>query len=130
MEYVVGIILGLAIGAAATLIGFDRDRSFYPTVLTVIATYYVLFAVMGGSYDVLVIEILVAVGFFLAAIMGFSRSLWVVAAALIAHGVFDYIHHALIDNSAVPDWWPGFCLAIDATLGLWLAGILWKRSNQ
>jgi hypothetical protein len=39
MEYTIGIILGLAIAAAATVVGFDRDRSFYPTVLIVIATY-------------------------------------------------------------------------------------------
>jgi hypothetical protein len=47
MEYAIGVILGLAIAAVATGIGFARDRSFYPTVLIVIATYYVLFSVMG-----------------------------------------------------------------------------------
>jgi hypothetical protein len=34
MEYVVGI--ALAICLAATFIGFDRDRAFYPTLLLVI----------------------------------------------------------------------------------------------
>ncbi|TGN39207.1 hypothetical protein [Marinobacter confluentis] len=130
MEYLIGATLGVAIGGAATLTGFDRDRSFYPTVLIVIATYYILFALMGDSYEGLLIELLVAAGFFLSAMLGFHKGLWIIAVALIAHGIFDFYHHAFIDNSAVPDWWPGFCLAIDVTLGIWLAGILWTRSNQ
>lgn len=130
MEYSIGIALGLAIAAAATFIGFDRDRSFYPTVLTAIAVYYVLFAVMEQSYEVLAFEAIVAGGFLIAAIAGFKLNLWIIAAALIIHGMFDYSHVWFVENSAVPDWWPGFCLAIDTTLGLWLAAVLIKRSNQ
>ncbi len=37
------------------------------------------------------------------------------------HGVFDFFHHHLVDNPAVPDWWPGFCLSFDIALGLALA---------
>lgn len=129
MEYAIGAILGLAIAAAATAIGFDRDRSFYPTVLIVIATYYVLFAVMGGA-KALTAELLVAGGFLLTAIVGYKKSLWVVALGLVAHGIFDYSHDSFVDNSGVPDWWPGFCLAIDVTLGAWLITVLAKRSNQ
>ena len=33
----------------ARFVGFDRDRAFYPTVLMVIASYYVLFAAMSDS---------------------------------------------------------------------------------
>jgi hypothetical protein len=51
MEYVIGFALALAVVGAATMIGLDRERSFYPTVLIVIASYYVLFAVMGGRAD-------------------------------------------------------------------------------
>jgi hypothetical protein len=32
-------VVGLAV-----MVGFDRERVFYPTVLIVIASYYVLFA--------------------------------------------------------------------------------------
>ena len=44
MEYFIGLILSLAVGVSATVIGLDRERAFYPTVLIVIASYYVLFA--------------------------------------------------------------------------------------
>ncbi|MEQ8689373.1 MAG: hypothetical protein RIC89_00850 [Pseudomonadales bacterium] len=130
MEYAVGIILGLAIGFLGKIVGFDRERSSYPIVLIVIASYYVLFSAMGDSYKVVLIEILFAAVFFFAAIIAFSKSLWVAVIALIAHGLFDFTHHTFITNPAVPDWWPGFCLAIDVTLGVWLAGMLLTRSDQ
>jgi hypothetical protein len=41
MEYLIGLILSLAVAGSAVAIGFDRERAFYPTVLIVIASYYV-----------------------------------------------------------------------------------------
>ena len=54
MGYAIGILLALFICLFARSVGFDRDRAFYPTVLAVVASYYVLFAVMGGSTQALV----------------------------------------------------------------------------
>ena len=48
MPYVVGVVVSAAVAVFARCVGFDRDRAFYPTVMIVIALYYVLFAVMGG----------------------------------------------------------------------------------
>ena len=62
MEYLVGLILSLAVVGFATIVGFDRERVFYPTVLIVIATYYVLFAVMGASGRILAMETAIASG--------------------------------------------------------------------
>jgi hypothetical protein len=41
MEYAIGIVLALVVSGGAALVGFDRDRAFYPTLLVVIASYYV-----------------------------------------------------------------------------------------
>jgi len=49
MEYLIGLILSFLVAGFAIIVGFDRDRSFYPTVLIIIASYYVLFAVMDAS---------------------------------------------------------------------------------
>ncbi len=76
------------VSGLATLTGLDRNRAFYPTVLMVIASFYVLFAVMGGSGHALVVETLVMTGFLLVALVGFKRNLWLVVVALVAHGVF------------------------------------------
>jgi hypothetical protein len=121
VEYLIGLILSLAVAAFATVIGLDRERGFYPTVLIVIASYYVLFAAMGANQRTLVVEIIVASGFLLLAVIGFKRSLWFAVAAIVGHGFFDFVHHRIIDNPGMPEWWPGFCLIFDVIVGVWLA---------
>jgi hypothetical protein len=101
----------------AALVGFDRDRAFYPTVLVVIASYYVLFAVMGGSLYAMLVESAVMTAFGALAVLGLKGKLWIVAAALAGHAVFDAVHGSLVTNPGVPVWWPAFCLAYDLTAG-------------
>ena len=124
MEYLIGAGLALTISAFATCVGFDRDRAFYPTVLIVIASYYGLFAVMGGSNKALATELVAIAVFSLVSILGFKRNLWIVAGALFAHGIFDIFHGHLISNPGVPAWWPMFCLTYDITAGAYLAWLL------
>jgi hypothetical protein len=121
VEYVVGIGLALLVSVAARLAGFDRDRVFYPMLLAVIASYYVLFAVMGGSRHALIVESLIMAVFLIAAGIGFRFSLWVAVAALAAHGVQDFFHASVVTNPGVPAWWPGFCGAYDVTAAGFLA---------
>jgi hypothetical protein len=113
MEYLVGVGLAVVVCAFATLVGFDRDRAFYPTLVIVIATYYVLFAVIGNSPRALLLESLVAGSFLLLGVIGFKKNLWLIVAALAGHGVFDFFHHLLIYDPGVPVWWPGFCLSFE-----------------
>jgi len=117
----VGALLALAVGLLATGLGFDRDRAFYPTVTIVIASCYALFAVMGASTHALVLESLTGTGFLLVAVLGFWSSLWLVAVALAAHGIFDLVHGMVIFNPGVPGWWPEFCLAYDVLAAGYLA---------
>jgi len=113
MPYVIGIVLSLSVALLARRVGFDRDRAFYPTVLMVIASYYVLFAAMSQSLHTVLLESVVMTAFVIAAIAGFKSSAWIVVAALAGHGVFDAIHGYILENSGVPVWWPAFCLAYD-----------------
>ena len=129
MEYLVGLILALAVAGSATIIGFDRERVFYPVVLIVIASYYVLFAMMESSGQALTFELIVASGFLLVAVIGFKRNLWLVVAALVGHAIFDCVHRLFIVNPGVPQWWPGFCLTFDAIVGGYLAVLLMTRPN-
>jgi hypothetical protein len=121
---VVGVLLAFAVGIMATGVGLDRDRAFYPVVTIVIAYLYALFAVMGASTHTLVLESLVGTVFLAAAVYGFKSSLWIVVAALAAHGVFDLGHGIVISNPGVPGWWPLFCLAYDVTAAAYLAWLL------
>lgn len=124
MALIVGPLLGLAVGLFATSIGLDRDRAFYPVVTIVVASYYALFAVMGASTHALVLESLVGTAFLAMAVVGFKSSLWLIVAALAAHGIFDLGHGTVISNPGVPSWWPEFCLTIDVTLAAYLAWLL------
>jgi hypothetical protein len=129
MEYLIGIGLALVVCAFAMLVGFDRDRVFYPTLVIVIATYYILFAVIGSSTRALAFEVSIAAAFLALAVAGFKNNLWLIVAALAGHGVFDFFHHLFIQNRGVPRWWPGFCLSFDVIAGGFLAVLLMRRSG-
>lgn len=129
MEYLIGVILSLAVAGFAAAVGFDRERAFYPTVVIVVAHYYILFAAMGASTRTLTVESAVAGIFLLLAVFGFKRNYWLIVAALVGHGVFDFVHRLFIDNPGVPHWWSGFCLAFDVVLGALLAVRLMRQSS-
>ena len=128
MAYVIGVVLACGVSLFARLAGLDRDRAFYPTALIVIASFYVLFAVMGGSIYALAVESMIMLGFLVVAVLGFRLNLWIVAAGLAAHGVFDALHGSLLSNPGVPTWWPPFCLAYDLTAASFLAWLT-RRSD-
>jgi len=130
---IVSAPMGAAVGIAAAVLtallgriaGFDRDRAFYPTLLIVVASYYVLFAAMGGSARTLVVELVVMGIFAAAAVAAFRGRLWIAAAGLVAHGTFDMlVHGRVVANAGMPAWWPAFCAAYDVAAGLFLVWLL------
>lgn len=127
MEYAIGVISAVAIGIFASVVGLDKERSFYSVVLIVIAALYILFACIAGSTDALLAEAFPALLFVTAATIGFRRSLWIVVAGLALHGVFDFVHHHFITNPGVPAWWPGFCLSYDVAAAAYLAVLTVRR---
>ena len=120
---VVGVLLAAGIAALAKFTRFDEDRSFYPTVLVIIASYYLLFAVIDGSSHALVWELVIAVAFSTAALIGALFSPTLVGIGIPTHGLFDLVHDVIIQNPGVPAWWPSFCGSLDAMLGLWVINI-------
>jgi hypothetical protein len=121
---IVGAFLALGVGVFATIVGFDRDRAFYPTITLVVASLYALFAVMGASTHALMLESMAGAVFLAGAAYGFRSTLWVVVVALAAHGVFDFVHGRIISNPGVPAWWPAFCGSYDVTAAAYLAWLL------
>jgi uncharacterized membrane protein HdeD (DUF308 family) len=120
----VGALLPLGVGVFATISGLDRDRAFYPTLMIVIAALYSLFAAIGESTHALVLDALIGLVFIAAATVGFRSSLWLVAAALAAHGALDSVHGAVVSNPGVPPWWPAFCGTYDVVAAGYLAWLL------
>jgi hypothetical protein len=130
MEFFVGIALALLVCSAAAWLGMDRDRVFYPSVLIVTATYYILFAVIDGGQDVLLSELAIAAAFIGFAVVGFKRNLWLVVGALAGHGVMDCFHDVLVHNTGVPRGWPGFCLTFDLTAAALVGCVLLLRARD
>ncbi|MES3022110.1 MAG: hypothetical protein V4857_11065 [Pseudomonadota bacterium] len=124
ISLIIGIVLALAVGLACSAARFDRERVFYPTLMIVIASYYGLFAAIGGAPRTLLAESPAIVLFAGAALAGFRFSLWIVVAALAAHGLYDLVHGALISNPGVPPWWPAFCCGYDLVAAAYLAALL------
>ncbi len=129
LPYVAGVVLSIGVALFARQVGFDRDRAFYPTVLIVIASYYVLFAVMSGSVETVLLESIMMTLFAVAAVAGFKGSAWIVVAALAGHGVQDAVHGHIVANAGVPAWWPAWCLAYDVGAAGALAWILMRADS-
>jgi hypothetical protein len=127
MPYLIGIVASVGVAVFARWVGFDRDRAFYPTVVIVIAAYYVLFAVMTGSLQTVLLECIGLAAFSIAAVVGFKSSPWIVAAALAGHGLFDAVHGYILENPGVPVWWPAWCLSYDVGAGICLAWLLTRE---
>jgi hypothetical protein len=121
---IIGITFALAVGIFATIVRLDRDRAFYPTIMIVIALLYSLFAAIGGSTTALLVDGLIGLVFIAATVWGFRTSLWIVAAALAAHGLMDIVHERLVHNPGVPTWWPSFCMAYDVVAAGYLAWLI------
>ena len=129
VPYAVGGVLALLTAVFLRVVGFDRDRAVYPTLLIVIACIYVLFAVLGGG-SALAVELIAMLGFTAVAVLGFRANLWWVAAALAGHGVFDFVHSRLIANPGVPEWWPAFCGAYDVVFAACFAALLLRGQRR
>lgn len=128
MELLIGAFGALAVCVFGSVVGLDRDRAFYPVMMIVIAAYYLLFAVMGGSRSALIQDGLVMAVFVAIAVLGFKTNLGLVVVALLAHGVLDLFHGHLIANPGAPAWWPPFCLTFDVVAAGYLAMRL-RRSS-
>jgi hypothetical protein len=118
---VIGVRLAFVVSLLAWAAGFD------PTVLCVVASYYVLFAAMAGSVQVLIAESVTMAVFALVAFLGFKSNLWWVAAALAGHGGFDFVHGSVVQNPGMPTWWPPFCAGYDVAAACVLAALLRSR---
>src|SRR4029079_6149745 len=126
LPYIVGVVLSIGVALFARRVGFDRDRAFYPTVLIVIASYYVLFAAMIGSIQTVVSEAGLMTLFVIAAVAGFKWSQWITVGALAGHGLQDAVHGHIVANAGVPAWWPAWCLAYDVGAAGALAWLLMR----
>jgi len=129
IAFLIGVALAVALIVFGRLTGYEKDRSFFPTLLIVIASYYLLFATLTDSISTLLIEIAVAAFFIVVAIWGSFRFPILVGAGIALHGVFDFAYGYFYVNTGVPIWWPAFCAGIDIPFGLWVIYFNYKTNR-
>ncbi len=130
MPFLIGVGTALGVGIFGSITGLDRERAFYPTILVVVASYYILFAVMSGSPQAFAPEFLIFAIFAAVAAWGFQRDLRIAMVGLVAHGVMDLFHGALVANPGVPTWWPAWCGGYDVAAPVYLAVLAWRGRVQ
>lgn len=122
-----GVALSLLLIVSAKLSRFDKDISFFPSILIFIASLYVLFAAMAGHS--IIREVGFASVFVLLAIYGAYKSLFVVGLGILLHGVYDILHIVKFKEIVAPTWWAPFCVAVDCLLGIWVMYLSKKEDN-
>lgn len=120
-----GVCLGGVTVVMMALGGVMKQRGTWATTMVAIASFYVVFAIQTGDTLEIVVHTGLAAGFVALAIIGARASSWILAAALLGHGIFDVFAGSVVANPA-PGWWGPFCLGIDVVLALALAAILWR----
>jgi len=123
--FIMGIILGVATVSLMAVGGVLRQRGTWATTMVAIASFYVVFAIQTGNLMEIIVHTGLAAGFVILAIVGARASSWILAAALLGHGLFDVAVGSVLSNPA-PNWWGPFCLGIDVILALALAVMLWR----
>ncbi len=124
MPALIGLLLAVATIPGARLFGLDRNRAFYPRLLVLIGSLYVLFALMNGVPAIVAGEALMAVPFLVVAALGWRFNPWWIVGGLTAHGFFDAVHGHVITNGGVPSWWPAFCATYDIAAAIVLRATL------
>ncbi len=124
-------LIGAAVGVLTIVIArFARaERWVYTLGLLTLPSIYAFFALQAGEHAVAIKEMVFGVPYVLAglafAFVSVRYSAVAVGLLWLLHAVYDLTHSQLITNTGVPAWYPLFCFAVDAVIGLyllWLSG--------
>jgi hypothetical protein len=100
------------------------------TILCSIAFIYVGFSLEGNQVSSIILEVTVAIIFYFVAIIGYSKYRYLIAFGIGLHGIWDIFHYkSLLIRTAIPDYWPLYCLVIDVLWGAYFF-IIFKRQEK
>ncbi|KZL16140.1 hypothetical protein [Pseudovibrio sp. Ad26] len=114
-----GLILGILSLTAHFFLPLELSHQFAAIVLVLIAGVYIGYAFKDGRMHTILTEVVVASLFGAAALLGLNGYPMAIVGAFVAHGLWDVLHHNLIDTH-MPRWYIPFCAVYDvgAALGL------------
>lgn len=101
------------------------------TNLCSIAFIYVGYSLKGNTVNSIVLEVLVAVAFYVIAIIGYAKHNALIAYGIVLHGIWDIAHHhAVLIKTDIPDYWPAYCLVTDIIIGIYFFILFRTQKNQ
>ena len=114
-----GLVVGLSISFPHLLMPFDVSVAVASLTLVFIAGIYVGFAIANGREHAFMTEASVAISFSVLALAGIAFSAWIIPIGLIAHAVWDFLHHRKSHMLAdIPEWYIPFCIVVDLVLAI------------
>lgn len=132
LEGLAGLLIGFLTIAFVNLV--RGERWIYSALLITLPGIYVFFALHAGEHAVGMKELFVGIPFVLGglicAVFSIRKSAVLVGLLWLLHGSYDLAHGRLFANPAVPDWYPIFCAAVDAVVGLYLLWLSQRLRNS
>ncbi len=131
----VAVIVGLAAALALVLLARSlaprRELFVYGVGLGITAVAYVVFALLHGApARYLGLELLGAVLYGSAAVLGTRRWPALMAVGWTAHVVWDLFLHPASAPAYAPVWYPWFCVGFDLPVGGYIAGLITERRGR
>lgn len=100
------------------------------TTLCSIAFIYVGFSLKGNPVSSTVLEVLVALIFYLIAVIGYSKNNFLIAYGIVLHGIWDILHHkAYFVKTDIPGYYPIYCIIVDLLLGVYFFLVFRAENN-
>jgi hypothetical protein len=114
------MVVGVAVGALTTWIAWSPlvpdSRAFHSVLLALIGAIYVGFGLADGRLSIAALELPVATGFLVLALLGLWCAPMFIAVGLALHGLWDLAHRPRGIPTRLPSWYPVFCAAVDFVL--------------
>ena len=132
IEIISGIATALIVIILTPLISKHISaRLIAATILCSIAFIYVGFSLKNNTVSSVVLEVLVAVGFYFIAIIGYSKNNYLIAFGIVLHGIWDICHHnALFVGTDIPGYWPLYCLVTDIICAIYFFLVFKRQKNK
>ena len=108
-----GAFLAVAMTPLLLLLSKTQSEQFAAVLLAFIGAICVGFGLQTGTCAQIITEWTVAHGFFGAAMVGLWVTPWIVPAAYVVHGFWDYAHHQNSRLAPIPLWYPPLCAVLD-----------------
>ncbi len=121
------ILLGLALVAVILPVHFlvSEEMSIRIAALTLalIAGAYIGFAAADGRFSVLMLELVGSTIYAGAALAGLLWSPVLIPVGIMAHAIWDFLHHNHFFGARIPQWYIPLCVAVDVPVGLVLLAL-------